>query len=161
MKKKSVIIAAFSVILALAGIFGALRLGQNRAGETAPQTSVSETVEAATLEDKSKTNPASEPESEEDIDDEELIEATVTDGGGIAPEFKQFWDDYEEFMKKYVSVMNDPENKDYEKMTEEYSGYTEKASEYENSEDLTDDEIRYMTDAQAKITEMYADALLS
>ena len=170
MKKKSVVIAAVSAILALAGIFGALKLGQNRAGETENQPS-SETVETATLEDKSETNPETEtapeeeveiePESEEDIDDEELTEASVTDGGGIAPEFKGFWDEYEEFMKKYVSVMNDPENEDYEKLTEKYADYTEKASEYENSENLTDDEIHYMTDAQARITAMYADALLS
>ncbi len=171
MNKKTIIITAVAVVLALAGVFGALRLGQNNAGETQTDSSSEKKVEQATVavtsmtEEETEAEPAEEvnvePESEEDIDDEEITVATGSDAGDIAPEFKEFWDEYEEFMKTYVSVMNDPDNEDYEKLTEQYSEYTEKAAEYENSEDLTDNEIRYMTDAQAKITEMYADALLS
>lgn len=170
MNKKTIIITVVAIALALAGVFGALRIGQNNAGETETGSTSRNKVEEATFAPQSTTAKETEtaaeevevePESEEDIDEDDLFAATGSDAGDIAPEFKEFWDEYEKFMKKYVSVMNDPENKDYEKLTEQYSKYSEKAAEYENSEALTDNEIRYMTDAQAKITAMYADALLS
>lgn len=169
MNKKTIIITAVAVILALAGVFSAVTIGQNRAGETGTESFSS--VEEATVKNTSKSDASTpsepvdevevEPESEEDVGEEELPEITGETKGGLAPEFKKFWDEYVEFMEKYVSVMNDPENEDYEKLTEKYSEYSEKAAEYESSEDLTDDEIHYMTDAQAKITALYADALLS
>ena len=166
--KKPIIIAA-AVILALVAIFGFLRITQNHPSDfdisTVSESPSSESEESVS-ETATDTEPEEiaqvEPESEENIDAEELDEAeSEIEGGGISPEFKDFWDSYIKFMETYAPLMNNPDNEDYLKMTEKYSEYTERAAEYENSENLTDDEIRYMTDAQAKITALYADALLS
>ena len=80
MNKKTIIITAVAVVLALAGVFGALRLGQNNAGETQTDSSSGKKVEEATVavtsqtEEETEAEPGEdvdvEPESEEDIDDD-------------------------------------------------------------------------------------------
>ena len=166
--KKPIIIAA-AVILALVAIFGFLRITQNHPSDFDVRSDSESSATAADKEDsetatdtESEEIALAEPESEENIDAEELDEAeSEIEGGGISPEFKDFWDSYLKFMETYAPLMNNPDSEDYLKQTEKYSDYTARAAEYENSENLTDDEIRYMTDAQAKITALYADALLS
>lgn len=75
--------------------------------------------------------------------------------------FKEFWDEYEDFVDSYVKVMNNPENPEYKEKTEQYKKYSETAEKYENDSSLTDEELEYMTGAQARISAKIAEASLS
>ena len=101
--------------------------------------------------------------SEEYLHEDEITEAIKNETikhGGISPGFKKFWDDYESFMDSYAPVMNDKSNPDYKKLSARYDDYVKKAAEYESSEDLTAEEVDYMTSAHARISAKYASAWL-
>ena len=111
-----------------------------------------------TTEDISLTEAESEYIPEEEFTDES--EEETLKRGGVAPEFKKFWDEYESFMDSYATVLNDKDNPDYRELEEHYKGYVKKAAEYENSEELTAEEVDYMAAAHARISAKYAAAWL-
>lgn len=79
---------------------------------------------------------------------------------GIDPEFKEFWDSYVKFMDSYVNAMKDPGSSDYLRALADYEDFIDKAAEYEDDDNLTDEELKYMAAAQAKIVAKYAEAAL-
>ena len=98
MNKKTIIITAVAVVLALAGVFGALRLGQNNAGETQTDSSSEKKVEQATGAVTSQTEeetaagaeeteeePAETDEPEQEVPGEEPEEPLEESGEKVRP----------------------------------------------------------------------------
>ncbi|MBO4894396.1 MAG: zinc ribbon domain-containing protein [Clostridia bacterium] len=73
---------------------------------------------------------------------------------GIDPNFKAFWDGYERFIDSYVKIMKDPSaiySLEYLNMLSEYAEWMEKIDDYEDTDGLTNEEIAYMTEVQARV----------
>ena len=97
---------------------------------------------------------------EESLDSEPENGETLKQGK-VSEDFRGFWDNYENFIKLNSKILNDSGHPKYNEINREYSEYVKKAAKYESSEDLTEEEIQYMTAAQARITAEYASAWLS
>ena len=108
------------------------------------------------------TVPISDKETEaHEVTEITSVKATEKEKSVKNQSFKEFWDEYENFVDSYVKVMNKPESKDYSEKMAQYKKYSDRAKEYENDRTLTDEELAYMTDAQARISEKIAEASLS
>lgn len=82
---------------------------------------------------------------------------------GIDPDFKAFWDSYEAFVDKYVKFMKDPDSMndtvEYLSLVSQYADFCAKADAYDE-DDLTNEEIAYMTKVEARVAAKLADAAL-
>ena len=170
---KTIFIAAEILLLAAAVIFLRLYLNsEERNRQTEP--SVSETA-ATTRSETERTKfpvvesiPTTTTEPADGVlegEPEKLGEGEISTGGEEKPiedkEFADFWQSYEMFMTEYAEVLNDPDNPGYPEAAEYYGKYTRKADAYENDKTLTDEEVKYMTEAQARIAAIYAEASLA
>jgi hypothetical protein len=174
MKNKSFIVIAVLAVLGIGLIAGAaIYYSKTIDGNDTPSADVSSTVTETYFTDVSSTSKpeksaAKSTRSETVSDSEETAEDEIAEEsetgtlkhGGISPEFKKFWDDYESFIGKYATALNDKTNPDYQSLNDRYNNYVKKAAEYESSEELTDEEVDYMTSAHARITAKYASAWL-
>lgn len=112
---------------------------------TGPSAEVTTSTESAT-ESSSKETASTETEEKKDND-------------SIDPEFKAAMDSYEQFFDEYVAIMKKyKENPtdisilaDYATYMGQYADMMQKFEEWEN-EDLSDAELAYYIDVQAKIT---------
>ena len=165
---KKIFIVAEIILVVAAIVFLALYMNSGRRPKTDTKPDIPE------LEDRDTGIPYDIPmdpeESEynylegepEDLGEAETIASAPE--GETKPiedrEFTEFWTSYEEFMTQYASVIYNPDDPSYTKTTEDFLRYTEKADAYENDKTLTDQEIQYMTEAQARIAAIYAEASL-
>ena len=168
-RKKQAIYIVIAVIIVLA-IFGRLKSSLSKKTDSAPVTTTTVTVSQteAETETTSRTTTVkkemteketTDPESEETEEDEEKEEEPSRTG--IRKDFKDFWDSYVKFMDTYVDAMKNPDSANYIRVLADYAEFTDKATDWEDSDDLSDEEIKYMTAAQAKITAKYVEAALS
>ena len=172
MKNKSFIIIAVLAVFGVGLIAGAAVYYSKamRKNDLQPDTDQSTEPVASSAIDSSPSDPEKTHEdispgktASEDTPGDETAQESETGTikhGGISPEFKNFWDDYESFMDSYAPVIKDKNNPDYKERSDRYDGYVKKAAQYENSEKLTDEEVDYMASAHARISAKYASAWL-
>ena len=172
MKNKSLIIIIILAVIGIGLIAGAaVYYSKAVRGNEAQTTDVSSTITEETSDTVPSTTTAEETKadvSEEETAGEAAEEDEVTGEteertlkhGGISPEFKKFWDEYESFMDSNAAVLNDKTNPDYQALSDRYDSYVKKAAEYENGGNLTDEEVDYMASAHARISAKYASAWL-
>ena len=122
--------------------------------DTAPSSAAAEETSAVVSEEETADEAAAEDEVAGETEEGTLKH------GGISPEFKKFWDEYESFVNSNAAVLNDKTNPGYQALSDRYDGYVKKAAEYENDENLTDEEVDYMASAHARISAKYASAWL-
>ena len=172
MKNKSLIIIIILAVIGIGLIAGAaVYYSKAVRGNDAQPADVSSTIPeeiSDTVPSSAATEETKADVSEEETADEAAAEDEVAgeseEGtlkhGGISPEFKKFWDEYESFVNSNAAVLNDKTNPDYQTISDRYDGYVKKAAEYENDENLTDEEVDYMASAHARISAKYASAWL-
>jgi hypothetical protein len=170
---KIIFIAAEILLLAAAVIFLRLYLtSEERNRHTEPPVSeTSETTRGETERTKFpvvESIPTTTTEPEEVLPEgepERLGEGEISSGAGEKPiedrEFAEFWESYEKFMTEKAAVIYNPDDPEYNEVIDEYRKYTRKADAYENDRTLTDEEVKYMTEAQARIAAINAEASLA
>ena len=164
-KNKAVVIAVAVLILII--IFGRLKSSfSKKTPEPVTTTAVTtetttQPITESTTEKETESETEAETEKAEENTEAEETENTKAGRVGIRKEFKEFWDSYVKFMDSYVKATKDPGSAEYIRALADYVEFTDKAAEWEDEDDLSDEEMKYMTAAQAKIAAKYIEAAWS
>lgn len=104
-----------------------------------------------------------EPAAESETTEESTPAPEETDASGLRTDFKEAMDSYEDFMDEYVNFMTKyNESSDIASMAVDYANYMSKYAEMSKkfdaweSEDLTDAEMNYYIDVQARVLKKLA-----
>ena len=164
MNTKNKVIAVVVAVLIVLILFGRLKSSFSRK-EPEPVTTTAVTTETttettteSTTEEETPTETVEETEDEAEEEEDTTAKSSRT---GVRKEFKEFWDSYVKFMDSYAEAMKNPGSADYIRALADYVEFTDKADDWEDADDLSDEEIKYMTAAQAKIAGKLVEAAWS
>lgn len=115
---------------------------------------------------KPAPTPQPEPEEEPEAPEEEPEEEPAPEPSGIRPEFKDAMDSYEAFYKEYCSLMKQyQQNPTDLALLGKYAELLAKAEEMDrkfeqwDKDELSDEELKYYIDVNARVQKMLADLL--
>ena len=130
---------------------------------------IKEVSESVETEMKEVSDSAETEMKEVNESEPEAIDAHSESSSGIRPEFKEFWDNYEDFYMRYYDILDKYENDpgDYSIMTDyiallgDLQEWDDKADEWDDADSMTLEEYNYMVGVTARIYERAGESIYS
>lgn len=173
MKMKTIVILGVVAMLAIAVTSG----GKSESDSNTEDKSTSSAVVETKNDSSEKVSEESATSSNSSSSDTEQVDSDKKEGSAaesaaeessddyIDPEFKAFWDSYEDFVDEYVDYLKHYDSSNIEQLehlsqlVDKEAEFAKKAAVYEDDEDeLTDAEVVYMIDVSARIEKKLLEA---
>ncbi len=173
MKMKTIVILGVVAMLAIAVTSGGKSNSDSNAEDKSTSSAVVETKNDSSekvSEESATSSNSSSPDTEQANSDKKegsAAESAAEESSDdyIDPEFKAFWDSYEDFVDEYVDYLKHYDSSNIEQLehlsqlVDKEAEFAKKAAVYEDDEEeLTDAEVVYMIDVSARIEKKLLEA---